>query len=339
MPNPTQADLHVNVPLTNVSIAYMQSADSFIADKVFPAVPVEKQSNLYWKYSKSDWRRSDVKRRAPGTETPGVGWNQTTDTYFCHVYGVHKDIADQERANTDSNFNLEKDATEFITNQHLLRRDVDWTAAYFTTGVWGTNRSGVTGAGVAGTSFTQWDQAASDPIGDVAKYFIEFRRLTGFAPNIAVLGPHVMNALKQHPDIIDRIKYTQRGIVTEDLIATLFDVDELYVSYATISTGPQINDAVAQDAAATYAFIGDPLGVLFAYAPSSPSLATPSAGYTFVWRGYLGGNAKGVRVKRFRMEHIASDRIEAEQTYDMKAVAIDMGLFLSAAVATVPTGG
>jgi hypothetical protein len=32
MPNPTQADLHVNVPLTNVSIAYMQSPNAFVAD-------------------------------------------------------------------------------------------------------------------------------------------------------------------------------------------------------------------------------------------------------------------------------------------------------------------
>jgi hypothetical protein len=47
MPNPTQADLHVNVPLTNVSIAYIQKADAFIATKVFPKVPVSKQSDLY----------------------------------------------------------------------------------------------------------------------------------------------------------------------------------------------------------------------------------------------------------------------------------------------------
>jgi hypothetical protein len=147
-----------------------------------------------------------------------------------------------------------------------------------------------------------------------------------------------MAALKQHPDIIDRIKYTQRGIVTEDLIATLLDVDELYVSYATVASGPQINDSVQQDAAATYDFIGGATSVLFAYAPPAPSLMTPSAGYTFTWRGYLGGNAQGVRVKRFRMEHIASDRIEAEQTYDMKVVSPDLGLFLSNVVAT-PAGG
>ena len=73
--------------------------------------------------------------------------------------------------------------------------------------------------------------------------------------------------------------------------------------------------------------------VLFAYAPRQASVMTPSAGYTFVWSGYLGGNAEGIRIKRFRMEPIASDRIEAEQTYDMKVVCADMGLFVSNAVA------
>jgi hypothetical protein len=101
--NPTQSDLHVNAPLTNISVAYIQSEDTYVADKVFPRVPVQKQSDLYWKYHKSEWRRQDVQRRAPSTETPGVGWNVTTDQYFAHVYGVHKDIDDQLRANADSN--------------------------------------------------------------------------------------------------------------------------------------------------------------------------------------------------------------------------------------------
>jgi hypothetical protein len=62
-------------------------------------------------------------------------------------------------------------------------------------------------------------------------------------------------------------------------------------------------------------------------------LQTPTAGYTFTWSGYLAGNARGTRIKRFRMEHIAADRIEAEMTYDMKVVAPDMGVFLNTVVA------
>jgi len=326
MPAPTQSDLHVNVPLTNVSIAYMQSANTYIADKVFPKVPVRKQSDLYWKYSKSDWRRTDVARRAPGTESPGVGWNFDTDSYFAHVYAVHKDVDDQLRANADSNFNLDRDATEFVTNQLLLKRDLDWNGTYFKSGVWNTDLAG-------GDDFGQWSDAGSDPIGDVAQYVVDFRRETGFAPNIMILGAEVMKALKQHPDIIDRIKYTQRGIVTEDLIATLFGVEQLYTSYATVSTGPQIPDARSQDAAASYDFITNAKSALLLYAPSTPSVMTPSAGYTFTWSGYLGGNSQGVRVKRFRMENIASDRIEAEATYDMKVVCPDLGIYLNDVVA------
>ena len=59
----------------------------------------------------------------------------------------------------------------------------------------------------------------------------------------------------------------------------------------------------------------------------------PAAGYTFTWNSYVGGGGKGIKVKSFRMEHIASDRIEAEMTYDMKVVAPDLGVFWDAAVA------
>src|SRR5881227_1043989 len=114
MPNPTGSELHVSQPLTNISIAYMQSADTYIADKVFPKVPVRKQGDLYWKYSKSDWRRSDVLKRAPSTESPGVGWKRDTGQYYCDVFAVHKDIDDQDRANADSNFALDRNATEFV---------------------------------------------------------------------------------------------------------------------------------------------------------------------------------------------------------------------------------
>lgn len=332
MPNPTQSDFHINQPLTNVSVAYIQKADAFIATKVFPVVQVQKQSDLYWKYSKSDWRRTDVKRRAPSTETPGIGWNVDTDTYFAHVYGVHKDIDDQLRANADSNFRLDSDATSFVTNQLLLKRDLDWAATYFKAGVWGTDYTGVA-SGPTGNQFLQWQLASSDPISQFATLQIAFIQQTGFKANTMVIGANVRKALLNHPGIIDRIKYTQRGIVSTDLLATLFDVERILVSYATVASGPQIPDAKAQDAAATYGFICDPNGVLLCYTPSSPSLMQPAAGYTFTWNGYLNGNAQGIRMSRFRQEHIRSDRIEGEMTYDMRLISKDVGVFLANAVA------
>jgi hypothetical protein len=329
--NPTQSDLHVNVPLTNISVAWMQSADAYIADKVFPVVPVQKQSDLYWKYNKAEWRRTDVEMRAPSTETPGVGWNVTTDSYFAHVYGVHKDIDDQLRANADSNFNLDRDATNFVTNQLLLKRDLDWVSKYFTTGIWSTDRAGVVGT-PTGTQFKQWDQAGSTPIEDVTTQIVAFRQQTGYAPNVLVMGAYVLQALRNHAEILDRIKYTERGIVTEDLIASLFGVDKILVTYATSTQTPEFQNPGTTETNATYSFIGGGKNALLAYSPNGPSVMQPAAGYTFTWNGYLGGNAKGVRIKTFRQENIASDRIEGEMTYDMKVVAPDLGVFWSGVV-------
>jgi len=321
MPNPTQSDLHVNVPLTNVSVAYMMKTDMFIADKVFPRVPVSKQSDLFWKYTKSDWRRTDVQRRAPGTESPGIGWKQDMGQYFAHVYAVHKDIDDQIRANADSNWNLDRDSSTFVTNQLLLKRDLDWNATFFKEGVWATDLD-------SATDFDPWSDAASDPISHFANLQTEFIKQSGQKANTLILGANAINALKNHPDIIDRIKYTQRGVVTQDLIASFLDVDKVLVSYASHTDVAERNDGRAQDEAAEYKFISDPNSALLCYTPSSPSLMTPAAGYIFTWKGYLAGNNYGIRIKNFRQEHIASDRIEGEMTYDMKVVSPDMGVFL-----------
>lgn len=335
MPLPGSSDLHVNVPLTNVSVAYIQSSDAFIATKVFPKVPVEKRSDVFWKYSKSDWRRTDAKKRAPGTESAGVGWNYDTDTYYCDVFAVHKDVEDQVRANADSNFNLDSDATRFCTNQLLLRRDLDWTARYFKTGVWAKEYTGIASGVPTSSQFLQWDLAASDPLSDQTGWELDFHLLTGFDFSFMVLGAKVWKALKNHPAILDRVKYTQKGVVTKDLVASFFDIPpgKLMIAYATQALGPQINDARTQDAAATYEFIVEPTGMLLGYAPASPSILTPSAGYTFNWKGYLAGNSEGIKTKQFRMEHLGSDRVESEMTYDHKIVSTDCGVFVNDVVA------
>ena len=331
MPNPAQSDLHINQPLTNVSVAYIPKAGDYIATAVFPKVPVQKQSDLYWKYAKSDWRRTDVQRRAPSTESPGVGWKLDTDSYFAHVYAVHKDIDDQIRANADSNFHLDSEATKFITNQMLLNRDIDWCSTYFKTGVWAVEYEGVA-ATPTGTQFLRFDNDNSDPIALFSTWQLAFRQLTGYNFNKVTMGAHVMKALKNHPDLVDRIKYTQRGVLTEELVASLLGVENVRVALATQATGPEINDTDDQDAAATYDFVANSKGVLLSYSPPSPSLMVPSAGYTFTWSGYAAGNSEGIKIKQFRQEQIASDRVEAEMTYDMKVVAPDMGVWLKTAV-------
>src|SRR4051812_7942262 len=99
---PTPSDVHVNAPLTNISVAYIQDQSLFVADRIFPVVPVQNQSNLYYIFNKEDFLRDEAKPRAPSTESAGGGFNLTTASYAAVVEAFHKDVDDQVRANADS---------------------------------------------------------------------------------------------------------------------------------------------------------------------------------------------------------------------------------------------
>ena len=60
---------------------------------------------------------------------------------------------------------------------------------------------------------------------------------------------------------------------------------------------------------------------------------TPSAGYIFNWTGYLSGGFGAMDIRKFRMEHLKSDRVEGELAYDLKQVAADLGYFFDGIVA------
>src|ERR1035437_514376 len=137
MPQPTVSDVHVNKPLTNISIAYIQDAKDFVADKVFPIVPVMKQSDRYFVYTKAYWFRTEAKVRADATESAGSGFEvDNTPSYYAPVVAVHKDVGDQIRANADTPLDMDRDATLFVTQQLLLKREKDFFNKFFTIDTW-----------------------------------------------------------------------------------------------------------------------------------------------------------------------------------------------------------
>lgn len=331
MPQPTPGDLHINVPLTNLSIAYAQSQADYVADQVFPTIPVTAQSNRYWVYPRGAWFRTVARKRAPATETPGTGWTMSSDSYYCHVWGVHKDLDDQTRANADSIFQLDSDATRFVTNQVLLKRDQEWANAYFKTGIWGTDLTGVMGAPGA-TQFKQWDQADSTPIQDIANRKLIGKRTTGIDLNTFVIGAETEIALMNHPQILARIQYTQPGgaFLTRQLLSSVLGVRILVASTVQNLTAENVTDPL--DDNANFQFLFGKHGLL-TYSNPNPSPQSVSGGYIFTWSGLLGAGAYGGRIKRFRMEEIASDRIENEVSWDMKCIAPDLGVFFNGLVA------
>jgi len=325
---PSRADVHVNRPLTNISLAYIQSASNFVAASAFPVVPVSKQSDRYFTYDRGYFNRDEMKIRAPGTESAGTNYAiDSSPTYFCDVWSLHANIDDQVAANSDNPLNLERERAEFLTLKGLLRREKEWASTYFAGSIWTNDVDGVASSPGAG-QVLQWDNASSTPIEDVRTAKRTVLESTGFEPNKLVLGRAVYDKLVDHPDIVARLDRGQTSgpaKANKASLASLFEVEDILVMNA-------IENTAKEGAANSHSFIGGKKALL-AYAPASPGLMTPSAGYTFSWTGLTGMTEVGSRIFRYRMDNLRSNRVEIEMAFDMKLVAADLGYFWDTIVA------
>lgn len=323
---PRMQDAHIDRALTNISVAYMQDASTFIADQVFPIVPVKRQSDVFYVYNKGDFMRDEARLRGAATESVGGDYGvEAAEPYYCRKYAFHKDVTPEERANYDEPLDADTDATDFVTQKMLIRREMSWASNYFRPGIWANEIVGVDQAPAAGQTI-QWDQVASDPIKDITTASVQMASISGYRPNVLVLSPFVFNALKNHFDILDRIKYTQKGIVTNDLLATLFEVDKVVVAWAVVNLagkgGPDDIDFIMGKHA------------LLCYSNPRPALRKPSAGYIFSWTGLEGSGAYANRIIRMPMDilGLGVERIEGEVAFDARRICDDMGLFFNGIV-------
>ncbi len=332
MPLPTARDVHVNTPLTNISIAFLQSADTFVASRVFPSVPVTKQSDRFYTYERGDFNRDEMELRAPGTESAGGGYRiDNTPTYFADVFAFHKDIPDQIRANADSVLQLDREATEFNAHKALIKKEGIFASNFLVNSVWTFNEAGVAAAPGA-NQFLQWNDAASTPIEDIRVAMTEQQQSTGFRPNTLIFTRPVFDQIIDHPDIVDRVKYGTQdsegsvSLVDVGELSALWKIPRIMVMDAIVNTADEGQTNV-------HDFIGGKVALLVYSAPR-PGLMVPSGGYDFNWTGLLGSTGGlGTRISKFRMESLKADRVEIEMAFDLKLVAADMGTLFRTAVA------
>lgn len=325
MAQPNLNSVHVDAILTNISVAYLQNQDNFIADKVFPIIPVDKKSDKYFTYTKNDWFRDEAQRRADATESAGGGFNLSTDTYSADVWAFHKDVGDQLLANADAPLNPLREAAEFVTRRLMLRRELQFVDDFFKKSVWATDIDGVTGTPGSGETKKWSDYSASDPIDDIEEAKAKILGQTGMEANTLVLGYDTFRVLKNHPDLVDRIKYTSSQTITTDMLAAMFDIPRVMVAKAVKATNKE-------GVTAAYDFAYGKHAALYHVAPT-PGLLTPSAGYTFSWTGVSGGLGQVIGTSQFRMESLKADRVEAEMAFDNKVIGSDLGYFWDSIVA------
>jgi len=317
MSQPTTSDVHVDAILTQMSVGYFQARSNFLGTQAFGVVPVTKKSDKYYKYAKDAFLRDEMKLRAPSTESAGSGYGVSTDNYSCELFALHKDVADEDRRNSDAPLDPDADAVEFLSQKAMLNLEIGWVTAFFATGKWATDV----------TPGVLWSTpATSDPITDVRAGKKTVLSTTGFEPNILILGYEVYNILCEHPDLVDRIKYTSSEAVTTEIMARLFDVERVMVARAVKATAEE--SASSQ----TYGFAHGKHALLAFVAPR-PTVRSVTAAATIMWSGVSEGLGETVAVSRFRMPQLRADRLEINQAYAHKLIAADLGYFFNGAVA------
>jgi hypothetical protein len=328
---PYLPQVHVDRPLTNISVAYIQDQTAFIAGKAAPYIPSDKKSDRYFKYTKDEWFRDDAQSRAPATESSGGGYDiDNTPSFSCIPYAYHFDLDQQIDANADVPLNMRRDATKFVTRKLLLRQEVQWASTFFTTGVWVGSSTATDLTIGAGFNLT-WDDANSTPIEDVQAQQLAMLQLTGFEPNRFIIGLAVYQKLVRHPDVIDLIKYGagpgNPAIANEEALAKIFGVEEVLVSKAVKNT-----------AAAGATFAGSMIAgknALLAYVANEPGIMMPSAMYSFFWTGVSDGMGETIAAYTIPMPWLGRNtvRIEAEVAFVHEVIGSDLGAFFSSVVA------
>lgn len=321
MAQPNPSDRHVDTALTNISVAYMQE-DMPVAMRAFLPVPVKKQSDVFFEYDRGFWSRIIAEKRAPGTESAGGGYKLNQLPYRAEKFSVHIDTPWESSENEDRPpLDVQMDDTDWVTEQTKLRDEKDWATIAFTTGVWtGSTTGGDITPGVL------WSTGGSTPIQDIRAQRNSVKQKTGRRPNVLVIGVDVMAVLEDHADIVDRIKHVMKGVVTEDILAELFRLDEVIVAELTETTS---DEGVTPE---VQAFIASAKDALLLYRPRRPGLRTPAAGYTFQWTGATGA-VSGRRIKRWFSDDRDSWRTELDEYVDFKIVAPLLGVFFNNPVA------
>lgn len=221
--NPTLKDIRFDPILSNVSVAYKN--EDYVAERVLPIVRVAGATGKYFVYDTSNFRK-EVSLRGMGASAREVDYGISQSAAFVIKEHALKEIVPDELVTqAPAPLNPEMDATENVTEKLLVEKEYD-LAVYMQSTSNLTNNVTLSGT-------DQWsDYANSDPADDIRTGKAALHAKIFKEPNTLVLGKQVYDKLVDHPDIIDRIKYSALGVATTDLLARIFDVASVIIAGA-----------------------------------------------------------------------------------------------------------
>lgn len=303
----TISDVVVDPVLSNISKAY--SNEMYIADMLFPVVPVGKQTGKYYQYNKAKFRRNKT-LRAPGGKANEVEYGLSTASFEAVDHALKEKTPWEIIEQADSALSPESDATENVTEQLQIDKEIALATSMAATATITQNTT------LSGTS--QWsDYTNSDPISDIKAGMVVVQKAIGRKPNTLLLGKPTFDKLVDHPDVVEKIKYTNLGTATTDLLARLFNVENVIVAEALYNTA-------VEGATDSLDYIWGKHAWL-CYITPRVALRTITLGFTFRW--------KDRKVKKWDDEDMEARFVRVNENYVQKFVAAEACYLIKNAVA------
>lgn len=267
--NPAQARL-VDPVLSTIAQGYQNN--EMIASVLFPTVDVHLRAGKIIQFGKEAFMLYQSER-APGENTRRVRFGYAGANYSLTDYSLEGVVPMevQEEASNGPGIDLGAGAVNDVSAIMALRlekqsADLARNPASYAN----SNKIVLSGS-------DQWSDAASDPIDLIEEAKERIRAATGKRPNTITIGAQVFAKLKNHPRVLERIKYTGRDVATKELLASLFGVERLAVGDAIYANddGTDFVDVWGRDVVVAYTNLA-----------SVQSGGLPSYGYTYQLKGY-----------------------------------------------------
>lgn len=316
MPQPNVKDLIVAGPLADVSIAYRNR--SYIADRVFPIIDRLSPSAKIARYLKGAWYRDEAGIRGSGSRANRGGYPVDFLSVSTKEYAFAKEVTDEDRKFSNVQgappLKLDTDAIEFAADKIDLKKEVR-VASLILNGTW----SGVAGEDAAGL----WAAGSGNTfLLDVRARVETIRANTGLKPNKLIIDHGTYNSLKEEATVLDKIKYTERGVLTKELLSAILELDEVLIGEAIISTAKETKAGTDFTAANIWEKNATKGSAFLFYSPPSAGLKTPSAGYQ-ARVAYEDGQSRRVTTWREAAEH--QDVYEVAEETDIVLTGADLG--------------
>lgn len=263
----------IDLPLSTIAQGY--SNQEFVGSSLFPIVPVTQNGGQIVEFGTEHFRLYNSKN------TPGGNTQRVRFGYLGKPYSLFSDeieVPVPRRSQRDALVTPGIDLGRRATNvgMSIITLSLEYEQAQVSTNA--ANYTG--GVNYLDTNASKWSTKVGgvstvDPISQIKLGREAIRAATGRYPNTIVFSATNFLAFTENTFVLDRVKYSERAVITTDIVAGLLNIPNVKVGGAIykLDDGTSI-DIWGNNTVMAFTELG------------TPEMEMPSYGYTYTMQGH-----------------------------------------------------